>query len=100
MRDVAAFAQEKGLVEHIPLLRNGALVAQDPSKADNIDGDEALNEVEKRVLREEITHRWRMPWRLFLTIATCSVRACFPKEYGLDCHDARSRLVSRNLISM
>ncbi|KAH6652925.1 hypothetical protein BKA67DRAFT_659579 [Truncatella angustata] len=108
MRDVEAFAHEKGLVEHIPLLRKGALVAQDPSGYENIDGPEALDETEKKALYDEVAHRWRMPWRLFLTIATCSIGAAvqgwdqtgsnganifFPKEYGIDGEDARSRLI-------
>lgn len=109
MQDVDAFAHEKGLVEHIPLLRKGALVAQDPSNYENIDGPEALNEAEKKAIYDEVAHRWRMPWRLFLTIATCSIGAAvqgwdqtgsnganifFPAIYGIEGEDARSRLVS------
>ncbi|KAI0134427.1 hypothetical protein BJ170DRAFT_679315 [Xylariales sp. AK1849] len=108
MRDVEAFAHEKGLVEHIPLLRKGALIAQDPTKYENIDGDEALDETEKKVLLDEVLHKWRLPLRLFLTIATCSIGAAvqgwdqtgsnganifFPAVYGIDGDDARSRLI-------
>ncbi|KAH9901716.1 hypothetical protein F4778DRAFT_781607 [Xylariomycetidae sp. FL2044] len=75
MRDVEAFAQEKNLTEHIPILRKGALVAQNPGDFDDIDGEEALTEHERTVLRDEIIHRWRMPWNLLLTIATCSIGA-------------------------
>jgi hypothetical protein len=75
MRDVEAFAHEKDLVEHIPLLRKGALVAQDPENYDRIDGDEALTDEEKLALENEVKHKWRMPMRLFLTIATCSIGA-------------------------
>ena len=99
MHDVEAFAREKGLEEYNPVLRKGALVAQDPTNYDQIDGPEALDDVEKKVLEDEVLHRWRMPMRLFLTIATCSIGACvqgwdqtgsnganlfFPKEYGIE----------------
>ncbi|ETS82106.1 hypothetical protein PFICI_07108 [Pestalotiopsis fici W106-1] len=108
MRDVEAFAHEKGLEEHIPLLRKGALVAQDPTNYENIDGAEALDEDEKLALYNEVAHKWHMPWKLFLTIATCSIGAAvqgwdqtgsnganifFPEEYGIDGDDARSRLI-------
>lgn len=109
MRDVEAFAEEKGLVEHIPLLRKGALVAQNPNDYEDLDGQEALNEAEKIALRDEVLHRWRMPARLFLTIATCSIGAAvqgwdqtgsnganifFPKVYGIGTDSTRDRLVS------
>lgn len=115
MRDVEVFAHEKGLEEHIPLLRKGALVAQDPTNYENIDGPEALEEDEKLALYNEIHHKWNMPWKLFLTIATCSIGAAvqgwdqtgsnganifFPAEYGIDGDDARSRLVSFFLVSV
>ncbi|KAI4864909.1 hypothetical protein F4820DRAFT_313938 [Hypoxylon rubiginosum] len=108
MRDVEAFAEEKGLVEHIPLLRKGALVAQNPNDYEDLDGQEALNEAEKIALRDEVLHRWRMPARLFLTIATCSIGAAvqgwdqtgsnganifFPKVYGIGTDSTRDRLL-------
>ncbi|KAI1204154.1 uncharacterized protein F4807DRAFT_465979 [Annulohypoxylon truncatum] len=108
MRDVEAFAHEKNLVEYIPVLRKGALVAQNPNDFEDIDGEEALDEVEKTVLREEITHRWRMPARLFLTIATCSIGAAvqgwdqtgsnganifFPDYYGIGSKSVRDEIL-------
>ncbi|KAL2163599.1 hypothetical protein VTH06DRAFT_5657, partial [Thermothelomyces fergusii] len=98
MSRVHTFAEEKGLMEHIDLLRKGALVAQDPGNFENIDGDEALTEEEKDALRNEINHKWRLPARLFLTIITCSIGAAvqgwdqtgtnganifFPDVYGI-----------------
>ncbi|KAK3321970.1 hypothetical protein B0H66DRAFT_619275 [Apodospora peruviana] len=75
MYKVDLFAQEKGLVECIPLLRKGALVAQRPDDYENIAGPETLDDDEKRVLRDEVEHKWRLPKKLFLTIATCSIGA-------------------------
>ncbi|KAI1390551.1 uncharacterized protein F4822DRAFT_154141 [Hypoxylon trugodes] len=108
MRDVEAFAHEKNLVEYIPVLRKGALVAQNPNDFEDLDGEEALDEVEKTVLRDEILHRWRMPARLFLTIATCSIGAAvqgwdqtgsnganifFPDYYGIGSKSTRDRIL-------
>ncbi|KAI1463396.1 uncharacterized protein F4812DRAFT_463731 [Daldinia caldariorum] len=108
MRDVEAFAHEKGLEEHIPILRRGALVAQNPLDFEDQGGEEALDEAEKEALRAEVTHRWRMPARLFLTIATCSIGAAvqgwdqtgtnganifFPEYYGISTNSTRDRLL-------
>ncbi|KAI2777955.1 hypothetical protein F4815DRAFT_256293 [Daldinia loculata] len=108
MRDVEAFAHEKGLVEHIPILRRGALVAQNPHDFDDLSGEEALDEAEKKALHDEVLHRWRMPARLFLTIATCSIGAAvqgwdqtgsnganifFPAYYGIGGSTTRERLL-------
>ncbi|KZZ95551.1 General substrate transporter [Moelleriella libera RCEF 2490] len=107
-QDVEAFARNKGLTEHTALLKKGALVAQDPSNAANIDGPEKLSADELQVLDEEITHRWRMPMRLFLTIFTCSIGAAvqgwdqtgtnganifFPEFYGIGSTSTRDKIL-------
>ena len=123
MRDVESFALSKGLEEHIPILRRGALVAQSPENfGDDITGPEALDEAEKKALRDEVEHKWRMPWRLILTIVTCSIGAAvqgwdqtgsngatifFPEYYGIgtdSVHDTIVRttdhyIYSRNVLS-
>lgn len=105
MRNVETFAQEKGLGDHIPILRKGALVAQlgvatslTREDYDSIRGDEALTEDEKLALENEVKHKWRLPWRLWLTVITCSIGAAvqgwdqtgsnganlfFPDVYGI-----------------
>ncbi|KAI5865276.1 hypothetical protein GGS23DRAFT_419594 [Durotheca rogersii] len=108
MRDVETFAQEKNLTEHLPLLRRGALVAQNPHDFEDQDGEDALDEAEKVALRNEIQHKWRMPPRLFLTIATCSIGAAvqgwdqtgtnganifFPAYYGIAGSSVRERIL-------
>lgn len=72
---VEEFAHEKGLVEHIPILRKGALVAQDPDNYDKISGAEKLSEEECEALQNEVLHKWRVPRLLYLTIITCSIGA-------------------------
>lgn len=99
MRDVEAFAEYRGLQEHVGLLKKGALVAQNPTEVAAIDGPEKLTQAECDAIEMERTHRWRMPMRLFLTIATCSIGAAvqgwdqtgsnganifLPEAYGLD----------------
>ncbi|KAK3346139.1 hypothetical protein B0T25DRAFT_269935 [Lasiosphaeria hispida] len=108
MRRVELFAEEKGLNEHVALLRKGALVAQNPDGAHDIGGPEALSEEEKAVLTKEVEHKWRLPARLFLTIATCSIGAAvqgwdqtgtnganifFPAIYGIDGSSVRDKLL-------
>ncbi|KAL2885075.1 putative metabolite transport protein YwtG [Ceratocystis lukuohia] len=99
MRDVEDFTREYDLTDHTEVFRRGALVAQNPSGYDQIGGREALSEVEKTAIRDEVEHRWRMPRKLLLTIATCSIGAAvqgwdqtgsnganlfFPKHYGIE----------------
>lgn len=108
MRDVEAFAERKGLTDHVDILKKGALVAQNPAAAHEIDGPQKLDSEELRILDDEVTHRWRMPARLFLTIATCSIGAAvqgwdqtgtnganlwFPAYYGIDDNSVRSRIL-------
>ncbi|GAW18372.1 hypothetical protein EKO27_g11329 [Xylaria grammica] len=108
MRDVEAFVREKGLEEHVAYFRKGALVAQSPKEFEEIDGAEALDEVEKRVLHDEILHKWRLPWKLYLTIITCSIGAAvqgwdqtgsngatlfFPAYYGIESKSVRDEIL-------
>lgn len=108
MRDVEAFAEYRGLTEHVHVLKKGALVAQNPAGAAEIDGEFKLEPAELEVLEQEVTHKWRMPTRLFLTIATCSIGAAvqgwdqtgsnganifFPEYYGIGDDSVRSRIL-------
>ncbi|TDZ24183.1 putative metabolite transport protein YwtG [Colletotrichum orbiculare MAFF 240422] len=108
MQDVTAFCEEHSLQEEIALFRKGALIAQDPTGYENIRGPEALDEAEIRALRDEVEHKWRMPKKLFLTIATCSIGAAvqgwdqtgtnganifFPEIYGIGTNSTRDRLI-------
>lgn len=108
MRRVEAFCEEKGLAQHVQLFRKGALVAQNPDDYDRIEGTEALDEAEKKALRDEVEHKWRLPTKLFLTIATCSIGAAvqgwdqtgtnganifFPDIYGIGGTSTRDKLL-------
>ncbi|KAK4247565.1 hypothetical protein C7999DRAFT_41108 [Corynascus novoguineensis] len=108
MSRVHIFAEEKGLTEHIDVLRKGALVAQDPENFEAIDGDETLTPEERAALRKEVEHKWRLPARLYLTIITCSIGAAvqgwdqtgsngatifFPAVYGIAGSSTRDTLL-------
>jgi hypothetical protein len=75
LQNVETFAQEKGLMDHLPLLQKGALVAQNPANYEDITGQHALTAQEVDDLRDEVLHKWRQPWALYLTIFTCSIGA-------------------------
>ncbi|KAI0006410.1 sugar transporter-domain-containing protein [Xylariaceae sp. FL0662B] len=79
-------------------MRKGALVAQDPTGFENITGPEALDADEIYALKREITHKWRVPKILYLTVITCSIGAAvqgwdqegsnganlsFPQQFGI-----------------
>lgn len=72
MADVEAYANQFGLNDILPLLKKGALVAQNPRNFENI---EELDEDERQALREEVTHRWKHPWALYFTIILNSIAA-------------------------
>ncbi|KAI0194935.1 hypothetical protein EV127DRAFT_203921 [Xylaria flabelliformis] len=98
LAEVDEFARENGMDEYASLLRKGALVAQDPTCFEDIQGAEALDEAEIYALKREITHKWSVPTTLYLTIATCSIGAAvqgwdqegsnganltFPQQFGI-----------------
>lgn len=71
-RDVDLFATEHGLEAEAPLLYKGALAAQSPAALDDI---EELDEADRIVLREEVTHRFKLPRTLYMTIILNSIAA-------------------------
>ncbi|KAI1634594.1 sugar transporter-domain-containing protein [Biscogniauxia mediterranea] len=96
--EVDSFAQRNGLTEYNLVLRKGALIAQDPNCFEDIQGEEALDEAEIYALKREVTHKWRVPKILYLTIITCSIGAAvqgwdqegsnganltFPQQFGI-----------------
>ncbi|KEY73789.1 hypothetical protein S7711_03094 [Stachybotrys chartarum IBT 7711] len=108
LRDADAWSELHGLQEHRDMIRKGALVAQNPAEAHLIDGPQKLDDEELQILEREVTHKWDMPKKLFLTIATCSIGAAvqgwdqtgsnganlfFPEYYGIGNADNRSRWI-------
>ena len=72
LADVETFATEFGLTEQLPLLRKGALLAQNPAGFETI---EELDEEDREDLRVEATRRWVHTRTLYLTIILKAGRA-------------------------
>ena len=72
MEDVEQFARDKDMEDIIPLLKHGAIAAQNPL---DFETQKGLTDEERDVLRYEITHKWRHPKPLYFTIILCSVGA-------------------------
>ncbi len=72
LSNVEQFANDAGMTEHIPLLKKGALVAQDPPAFEQIT---ELDDFERDALRNEVLHKWRQPIALYFTVILCSVGA-------------------------
>jgi hypothetical protein len=72
LSDVSLYAQQHNLTDIEPLLRKGALIAQSPAQFEHIP---ELDEHERTLLRDEVTHRWRHPKILYFTIILNSIAA-------------------------
>jgi hypothetical protein len=70
--DAETFAEENGLIEEKLLFVKGALAAQNPFHIDHI---AELDDEDRRILREEKTHRWKHPRTLYFTIILNSIAA-------------------------
>ncbi|TGO10866.1 hypothetical protein BTUL_0123g00080 [Botrytis tulipae] len=77
--NVETFANKHNLTEILPNLIKGALVAQSPHHADKIT---ELDDEDRRVLEEEVTHRWKHPKQLYMTIILNSVAAAIQGANG------------------
>lgn len=73
LRQVEEFAQDKGMVEQLDLLKKGALVAQHPARFEEVEG---ITEEEKTALTKEVTHKWHQPTAMYFTVILCSIGAC------------------------
>lgn len=109
LRDVDEFAREYDLEDIAPLLKRGALVAQNPAEFEHVEG---IEEHEKEALRNEVLHKWRQPKALYFTVILCSIGAAvqgwdqtgsnganlsFPMEFGIPDNDMTDPNYERNL---
>ncbi|KIJ61769.1 hypothetical protein HYDPIDRAFT_95845 [Hydnomerulius pinastri MD-312] len=72
MADVEVFAKERGLTHILPDLQKGAIVAQDPEAYNRLD---MFTEEDRRVLREEVTHKWKQTGTLYYMVVMASLAA-------------------------
>jgi len=70
MRSAEKFAADNDLNDILPLLKKGALAAQNPAQVASMDD---FTDEEKEIFQEEITHKWRQPKILYVTIILNSV---------------------------
>lgn len=71
LRQVDDYAGANDMADNLPLLRKGALAAQES----NFESIVELTEEDKEALRQETNHKWRQTGALYLTIIMCSVGA-------------------------
>jgi sugar porter (SP) family MFS transporter len=106
LKQVEVFARERDMEDILPILRKGALLAQNPKEFESIP---ELDEDDKAIIRREITHKWRQPKALYLTVVICSLAAAvqgwdqtgsnganlsFPEQFGIS--DTSGPEASRN----
>jgi sugar porter (SP) family MFS transporter len=92
--DVDNFCSNNNLSDLSDDIRRGALVAQSPHDFGHVN----LTAEERDAIQREVTHRWKHPLALYLTIIVCSVGAAvqgwdqtgsnganlsFPQEFGI-----------------
>ena len=72
LAQVEAFATKYDMHEQLPLLRKGALIAQNPIDFENL---AELDDADRDIIRTEATHRWKHPWAMYFTIILNSIAA-------------------------
>ncbi|KAK8094383.1 hypothetical protein PG997_001068 [Apiospora hydei] len=85
LANVTKLAEEQGLTEHLHVLRQGALVAQDPQNFEAIDGEYALDETQRMpcTKRSFTSGGWDQE-------GSNGANLSFPLEFGIDGKDDRS----------
>ncbi len=63
MSQVEQFTKEKGFEEHVDIFKKGAIIAQNPSKFEELP---LLEEEDRQILRNEITRMWFLQLTVFL----------------------------------
>ncbi|KAI6019317.1 hypothetical protein PISMIDRAFT_100070 [Pisolithus microcarpus 441] len=101
MNDVEVFAQERGLSHILPVLKKGALVAQN---ADAYKQHDMFTDEDRKFLEEEVTHKWRQTGTLYYTVVLSSLAAAvqgmdeavingaqlfYPEQFGMDVSTTR-----------
>nr|OQO06416.1 hypothetical protein B0A51_16154 [Rachicladosporium sp. CCFEE 5018] len=97
LRDqVDAFCGKYGFEEKSETFQKAALVAQ---LSDDFESIPSLNEDDKHWLRMETTHKWKLPWTMYMCIGIVSIGSAiqgwdntganganlsFPKEFGIE----------------
>ncbi|OQD74421.1 hypothetical protein PENDEC_c011G00558 [Penicillium decumbens] len=89
MENVDSFARQHELVEIMPFLKKGALVAQSPCNPTLIP---ELDNADQQVIREETTDRWNHPPTMYYTIILSSIAAIIQEWDQTGLHGANLTL--------
>ncbi|EXJ78128.1 hypothetical protein A1O3_09289 [Capronia epimyces CBS 606.96] len=65
IQDVEDFASEADMIDLLPILTKGALVAKTPELFQDVEG---LSSDEVEILKTEVTHRWKLSKGLYFTV--------------------------------
>lgn len=72
LKDVEDFCQKYDLTDSVDIIKKGALVARDASRATEVEG---LTSEEKEALVNEKARKWHHPWMLYWLCCMCSLSA-------------------------
>ena len=72
LADADRFVDARGLQDSREIFRKGALVARVQHRDDGFETIDSLPEEEKQILRDEIVHRWRQPFKLYFLCILCA----------------------------
>lgn len=78
LKDVEAFAREGNLEDVLPVLKKGALLAQNS----DFESLEELEQEDRDVLYHEKAHKWDQTKGLYMTIIMCSVGAAVQYDFS------------------
>lgn len=70
--DVDKWVEAKGLEAHRDAFHKGGLIARVQHQDNAFEGIGMLSADEKQVLRDEITHKWRHPFKLYFLCVLCA----------------------------
>lgn len=70
--DVDRFVESRGMQEHRDTFRKGGLVARVQYEQSGFEKIGLLNDGDKQILRDEVNHKWRHPFRLYFLCVLCA----------------------------
>ena len=96
MQSAEKFAADNNLNDVLPLLKKGALAAQNPAAIPTMDD---FTDAEKEIFREEIVHKWRQPKILYFTIMLNSIAGTLASFFSDRFRDGPQVLTAKKLPS-
>lgn len=82
LADVDRWVELKGLQDHREAFHKGGLIARVQHREDAFEEISILSEGEKQILRDEIVHKWRHPFRLYFLCVLCAGKSIVAGSHG------------------